>query len=146
MAQQIQLRRGTTAQHAAFTGALGEITVDTTKHTVVVHDGSTLGGFPLAQEGLPSSFTTLDLAAGTITASDPVIDGSQTWNDAGVSFTALKVAITDTASAANSLLVDLQVGGSSVFNIRKDGSINDTLFIDEANNRVGIGIDTAKAI
>ena len=145
MAQQIQLRRGTTAQHATFTGALGEITVDTTRKTAVVHDGSTLGGFTLAREAAAATFTTLDLAAGTITASDPVIDGSQTWNDAGVTFTALKVAITDTASAADSLLVDLQVGGSSVFNIRKDGSINDTLFIDEANNRLGIGIDTPYA-
>lgn len=47
MSTQIQLRRGTTAQHAAFTGAAGEVTVDTTKNTVVVHDGSTAGGHPL---------------------------------------------------------------------------------------------------
>jgi hypothetical protein len=145
MAQQVQLRRGTTTQHASFTGALGEVTVDVTKKTAVVHDGSTVGGFPLAQSDQPESFTTLDLAAGTITASDPVIDGSQTWNDGAITFTALKVAITDTASAADSLLLDLQVGGSSIFNIRKEGWINDTLFVDEANNRVGIGIDTPYA-
>jgi len=42
-----QRRRGTTAQHATFTGLLGEITVDTTKKTLVVHDGATAGGFPL---------------------------------------------------------------------------------------------------
>jgi len=47
MSTAVQLRRGTTAEHAAFTGALGEITVDTTKDTVVVHDGTTAGGFPL---------------------------------------------------------------------------------------------------
>jgi len=44
-----QRRRGTTAQHASFTGLLGELTVDTDKDTVVVHDGSTVGGFPLAR-------------------------------------------------------------------------------------------------
>lgn len=44
----LQLRRGTTAQHATFTGAAGEVTVDTTKKTAVVHDGATPGGFPLA--------------------------------------------------------------------------------------------------
>jgi hypothetical protein len=44
-----QRRRGTTAQHASFTGLLGELTVDTDKDTVVVHDGSTAGGFPLAR-------------------------------------------------------------------------------------------------
>lgn len=48
MATQIQRRRGTTAQHSTFTGALGELTVDTDKKTVVVHDGITAGGHPLA--------------------------------------------------------------------------------------------------
>jgi len=49
MNTQLQLRRGTTAEHAAFTGAVGEITVDTTKDTVVVHDGTTAGGHPLSK-------------------------------------------------------------------------------------------------
>ena len=46
---QVKLRRGTTAQHAGFTGAEGEVTVDTDKDTVVVHDGSTAGGHELAK-------------------------------------------------------------------------------------------------
>ncbi len=45
----IQLRRGTTAQHASFTGLVGEVTVDTDKDTIVVHDGVTAGGYPLAK-------------------------------------------------------------------------------------------------
>ena len=50
MAQQVQMRRGTTADHGSFTGAAGEITVDTVKNTAVVHDGATVGGTPLAKE------------------------------------------------------------------------------------------------
>ena len=50
MATELRIRGGTTAQHASFTGATKEITVDTTKNTVVVHDGSTAGGVPLATE------------------------------------------------------------------------------------------------
>lgn len=50
MATALKLRRGTTTQHATFTGAEGEVTVDTTKDTLVVHDGSTAGGFPLLKE------------------------------------------------------------------------------------------------
>lgn len=46
----IQLRRGTTTEHASFTGLVGEVTIDTTKDTVVVHDGTTAGGIPLAKE------------------------------------------------------------------------------------------------
>jgi hypothetical protein len=50
MAKQVQLRRGTTLEHNAFTGAAGEITVDTTKDTIVVHNGTTVGGVPLARQ------------------------------------------------------------------------------------------------
>lgn len=49
-ATQVKRRRGTTAQHASFTGAVAEITIDTTKNAVVVHDGSTAGGHPQATE------------------------------------------------------------------------------------------------
>jgi len=45
----VQQRRGTTAQHSTFTGLAGEITVDTDKETIVVHDGVTAGGYPLAR-------------------------------------------------------------------------------------------------
>jgi hypothetical protein len=51
MATEVRLRRGTTAQHSTFAGASAEVTVDTDKKTVVVHDGSTLGGFPLVTQG-----------------------------------------------------------------------------------------------
>ena len=44
MATQLQFRRGNTAQTAVFTGALAEVTVDTDQKTVVVHDGTTVGG------------------------------------------------------------------------------------------------------
>ena len=46
----IQQYRGTTAQHAAYTGKIGELTVDTDKKVVVVHDGVTAGGVPMARE------------------------------------------------------------------------------------------------
>ena len=47
MAKQVQLRKGTTSDHTTFTGAEGEISIDTTKKTAVVHDGTTAGGNPL---------------------------------------------------------------------------------------------------
>jgi hypothetical protein len=64
MADQLQLRGGTTAQHATFTGALREVTVDTDKKTVVVHDGSTAGGNPLLRQDLSN------LPGGTIDNAD----------------------------------------------------------------------------
>ena len=50
---------------------------------------------------------------GTLAASAPVANLSQTWNNAAVDFTALKVNVTNAASGGNSTLLDLQVGGVS---------------------------------
>lgn len=47
-----------------------------------------------------------------------------TWNAAGTTFTGIKLNVTDTASAAGSLLMDLQVGGSSLFRVAKNGDMN----------------------
>lgn len=58
MAKQVKRRRGTTSEHGAFTGAVGETTVDTDLNTVVVHDGLLAGGYPLAKADL----TNADLA------------------------------------------------------------------------------------
>ena len=57
MATQVQFRRGTTAEHSGFKGADGEVTVDTSLKTVVIHDAITNGGFPLLrQDGSNSQF------------------------------------------------------------------------------------------
>ena len=50
MAKQLQLRKGTTVQHSTFTGAIAEVTVDTDKDTLIVHDGTTVGGHELAKK------------------------------------------------------------------------------------------------
>ena len=44
MSRQIQIRRGSATEHNNFTGAIGEITMDTTNKTLRVHDGETIGG------------------------------------------------------------------------------------------------------
>ena len=63
MATQVQNRRGSTAEHSTFTGAAGELTVDTDKDTVVVHDGGTAGGAPLMREDGSNSSLALGSAA-----------------------------------------------------------------------------------
>ncbi|MBN1324831.1 MAG: hypothetical protein JW974_01275 [Alphaproteobacteria bacterium] len=49
MSRQIQIRRGSTTEHENFTGVIGEVTMDTDKKTLRVHDGSTVGGIALAR-------------------------------------------------------------------------------------------------
>lgn len=59
--------------------------------------------------------------AGTIVASTPGFSGNQTWNNAAITFTAISFNVTDTASQLGSMLLDLQVGGSSKFSVTKAG-------------------------
>ena len=72
MAIQLQLRQGTTTEHNTFTGAVGEVTVDTTKDVPVVHDGVTVGGHPVAAranaDGTISLIKKDGTSAGTINA------------------------------------------------------------------------------
>jgi hypothetical protein len=46
MSTQVQFRRGTTFETGSFVGAVGEVTVDTSKKIAVVHDGVQPGGYP----------------------------------------------------------------------------------------------------
>jgi len=59
--KRVQLRKGTEQEHASFTGALAEVTVDTDKSVIRVHDGLTTGGFEVskARYTLISSATSL---------------------------------------------------------------------------------------
>ena len=56
MAKLLQLRRGNTAEHASFTGEVGECTVDTDKDVLVVHDNSTAGGHVMLGETQAKTF------------------------------------------------------------------------------------------
>lgn len=69
------------------------------------------------------SVTSLTIATGTITASEPTLDLSQTWDNAAVTFTGIKLNVTNTASAAGSLLADWQVGGVSKASITVGGRV-----------------------
>ena len=64
MAKLLKLRRGTTSNNGSFTGAEGEVTVDTDKDTLVVHDGAQAGGRALLREDMSN------LPAGTIDNAD----------------------------------------------------------------------------
>jgi len=62
----VQFRRGTTAQNDAFTGAAGEISIDSTLNTLRVHDNSTAGGQALVGETATQTLTNKTLTSPTI--------------------------------------------------------------------------------
>lgn len=55
MSKQWQIRRGTAAENDSFTGAEGEVTMDTTHKSVRIHDGSTQGGITVSTMVAPSN-------------------------------------------------------------------------------------------
>ena len=67
MSTRIKFRRGSSANHATFTGSEGEVTVNTTKDTLVVHDGSTQGGFELLRADLNNLGSGIAIPAVNIT-------------------------------------------------------------------------------
>ena len=78
MSTQLKLRRGNTAQHLSFTGALAEITVDTDKNTIVVHDGITPGGHSLSIDTKSQAAFDKANAAGTQTQTQAAFNQANT--------------------------------------------------------------------
>jgi hypothetical protein len=66
MPLQLQFRRGTNAQNNAFTGAVGELSVDTDNKTIRVHDGSTPGGVTIVNVNSSQTLTNKTLTAPVI--------------------------------------------------------------------------------
>ena len=86
----------------------------------------------------------LTITGATLTADAPVLDLTQTWSNAAVTFTGIKLNATSTASAAASLLMDLQLGTASKFSVSKVGvaSVPNT----GANGSTGYALNNSLAL
>jgi hypothetical protein len=76
MSRQIQIRRGSAAENDAFTGAIGEVTMDTTNKTLRVHDGTTAGGTTLAKQSEIPDLTNVDYV---VESQLPTAENNYTW-------------------------------------------------------------------
>lgn len=136
---EVKLRRGTEAEHettnGGFTGAVGEVTVDTTNDTLRVHNGSTAGGIRLAKlsevSGGSGTVTSVDsgtgLTGGPITASGTLsiatggVGTTQIADDAVTADKLANTAVTAGSYTNTNLTVDAQgritaaSNGSTVF-------------------------------
>lgn len=111
MATQVQLRRGTTAQNAAFTGVEGEVTFDTQTHRLLTHDGVTVGGFKTAMLETLNVFTVTQ----TIGTGNQIIlqaNGASTFSPAGGGQVNIDPTLSETVSFEGS---GIDVGGGESF-------------------------------
>lgn len=142
MPTQVQFRRGTTTQNNAFTGASGELSVDTTLTTLRVHDGSTAGGVALvnlssAQTLTNKTITSPSIGTSLTTASssfDLLNTTATTVNFAGAATSLSIGAATGTATINNANVVitgNLTVNGTTT-------TVNSTtLTVDDKNIELG---------
>jgi hypothetical protein len=161
MSEQLQLRRGTAAQVAAFTGAQGEVVVDTTNNRLVLQDGATAGGIPIAklsEAGGGASGGSISLTAlGIGTAADPtnplsVVANNVLFNQSttgaspgNIRVNLSKASSTDTASFifqdAFSERAEVGLCGDDNFHFKV--SPNGTTFIDALDINATTGIVSA---
>jgi len=97
MATQVQFRRGTTSQNNAFTGAQGEITVDTDVYTLRIHDGSTAGGKVIPTLTATQTFTNKTMSTSSIWNGNAIALG---YGGTGAALTGVAGAIVYSSGSA----------------------------------------------
>ena len=115
MAKLVQRRRGTTTEHSSFTGAVGEITHNTTKHTLVIHDGTTAGGHELARKDL-SNVNLVNLISVTELKTSDGSDGQVLTTDGSgnVTFRTVNVAGTAVGGDLTGTVSNAQIAANKV--------------------------------
>ena len=76
MPTQLQFRRGTTSQNNSFTGAVGEISVDTDTDALILHDGSSAGGIEIVPSGTIVAFGNTTAPTGWLACNDAAVSRS----------------------------------------------------------------------
>ena len=122
MTKGVQFRRGTTGQHDLFSGAEGEITVDTEKKIAVVQDGAKSGGYPLVGTGVTQTLSNKEFSGVTTFKND---DNTST----------VSIGIGNTSGTA---LKITHTGSGNAF-VVEDSSADATPFVIDATGNVGIG-------
>jgi len=130
MAIQTQFRRGNTYSHSLFTGASGEITVDLDKKVAVVHDGATIGGFPLSLNSYTTAAYNQANTATTI---------------AGLAYAAANVGLNYTVAGVTGNVSNIQLAaGITSSGLLTTANINEltNLYFTNARSRASISIAT----
>ena len=148
-AKQVQWRRGTTAQHTSFIGANCEVTVDTTKKTLVVHDGVTAGGSVQATEKyVNDAIGTIDVSSYVnksyvdgLNAQNVKLTGNQTVAGIKTFSSTITGSITGNAGTATKLATDRTINGVA-FNGTANITIADETKVALTGNQTIAGVKT----
>ena len=162
MSTQVQYRRGSAVQVAAFTGALGELVIDTTNKIVVVQDGATVGGFSqvgttatqtLTNKTLTSPILTtpnIGVATGTSISVTGNITGSYIFGNgsqlSGIDATQIVSGTSNLKVTTSGGNIAASVGGTSNVFVLATSGIYTTGLSSVSGNITGGNLTTAGAI
>ena len=141
---EVKLRRGTTSQHSSFTGAEGEVTVDTDLDTLRVHDGTTAGGERLAKyselSGAGAGGTVTSVGSGTGLEGGPITSsGTLSIANDGVDTDQIADDAVDTDQIADNAVDTDQIADNAV-TPAKISSTETLLNVNDTQGTIGIGI------
>ncbi len=123
------------------TNSNGDLTVDTNgTGDVIITGAATLGTntFKIT-DGSTDRFVVdsfsgaIDITTPSLSTADTALNIGSTWNNAGATFYGIDVDVTNSASGANSRLLNLSVGGADKFNVDLSGTVYLTGNIEFAN-------------
>jgi hypothetical protein len=134
-------------------GADASVAAGTTGQVQYNSGGSLAGSAGFTYDGTNQALTlasianpavpTLTLTGGTAqTTSQPLMNATQTWNNAGTNFSGILENITNTASIGTSKLIDLQIGGTSKFNVTGGGNVG----IGTVSPNAGLDVFTSTGV
>lgn len=130
-----QFRGGTTVQHATFTGADREITVDTDTKTLVVHDGTTVGGHRVSLEGDLSTHTALINNPHAVTQAQVGLSNVDNTSDANKPVSTLQQAAID-VNGADVIALKLLTGTTSEERYDKINASLDIIYLDKTSGKL----------
>ena len=152
----IQRRRGTAAEHGSFTGLAGELTVNTTRNSIHVHDASTAGGHELAKSTLANLGTTAinasllvdtdntyDLGSSTAGLRNVFISGNLTVTGTTTSVETTNTAVKDTLMELNSGVSGANAADVGLF-INRGSAANVSFIWDESEDEFAFATTSAE--
>ena len=142
MPTQVQFRRGTTTQNNAFTGAAGELSVDTTLNTLRIHDGSTAGGVALVNLSSAQTLTNKTLTSPSIgtslttaSSSFDLLNTTATTLNIGGAATTLSIGASSGTATINN--AEVVITGNLTVNGTTTTVNSTTLTVDDKNIELG---------
>tara|TARA_B100001094_G_scaffold214934_1_gene208993 strand:- start:4781 stop:5716 length:936 start_codon:yes stop_codon:yes gene_type:complete len=152
----IQRRRGTAAEHGSFTGLAGELTVNTTRNTIHVHDGSTAGGHELSTIELDNlgttainahllvgSDNTVDLGSASAGFRNVFISGNLTVSGTTTTVDTTNTSVKDTLMELNSGVSGANSADVGLF-INRGSADNVSFMWDESEDEFAFGVTSGE--